>query len=386
MHFNHSLRYAAGDRAECFSTRNADREKMEYEGEEDITSGEDDDGPAFSQMRYVTSTTCPRCSKSCLLETEPRPLVTEPRPLDAKQGLLDVNILPLDAKQCPLCIKPLPLNNKPHLSTAFSTVQRQTSGELNNNDNTSVSNGVLEESAYVRDCGIAQHSEEIVVSKRSNITENETTSKAKGALINEVIIKEELVTKIDGVDTRHNVDTGSSIKATSKAESDTGISKMCEHWLAGLLHHASALNTLCAPTVNCYRRLNRGFAPGKLYWEVSLSYVLVPTSTYYITSPHPTPCHPHPTPCNPTPSLPTISSPSYTLSPHPTSTYYITPILHLVIPTPSLPTISPHHTYYHPPYTLSPHPISTYYITPTQHIVIPTPSLSTISPPPLPTI
>ncbi|XP_070195717.1 lengsin-like [Littorina saxatilis] len=46
------------------------------------------------------------------------------------------------------------------------------------------------------------------------------------------------------------------------------LSPTARHWIAGLLHHAPALTALCCPTVNCYHRLDVGFAPGKIYWNV----------------------------------------------------------------------------------------------------------------------
>ena len=35
------------------------------------------------------------------------------------------------------------------------------------------------------------------------------------------------------------------------------LSRIALHWIAGLVIHTSALTALCAPTVNCYRRLNK---------------------------------------------------------------------------------------------------------------------------------
>ena len=46
------------------------------------------------------------------------------------------------------------------------------------------------------------------------------------------------------------------------------LSSLARHWMAGLLHHAPALTALSCPTVNCYRRLGEGFAPGVIYWNV----------------------------------------------------------------------------------------------------------------------
>ena len=38
------------------------------------------------------------------------------------------------------------------------------------------------------------------------------------------------------------------------------------HWMAGLCKHAAALTVLCSPTVNCYRRLHKPWAPTKANW------------------------------------------------------------------------------------------------------------------------
>ncbi|XP_076440692.1 glutamine synthetase-like [Babylonia areolata] len=46
------------------------------------------------------------------------------------------------------------------------------------------------------------------------------------------------------------------------------LSTTARHWIAGLLEHAPALTALCCPTLNCYRRLGRGFAPGPIYWNI----------------------------------------------------------------------------------------------------------------------
>ena len=46
------------------------------------------------------------------------------------------------------------------------------------------------------------------------------------------------------------------------------MSEVCRWWLGGLLKHQQALTALSCPTVNCYRRLHRPFAPGKVEWGV----------------------------------------------------------------------------------------------------------------------
>jgi len=40
-----------------------------------------------------------------------------------------------------------------------------------------------------------------------------------------------------------------------------GLSSIGRHWAAGLIKHAAALTALLAPTVNCYRRFHKPFAP-----------------------------------------------------------------------------------------------------------------------------
>ena len=44
------------------------------------------------------------------------------------------------------------------------------------------------------------------------------------------------------------------------------LSEVGRRWLAGLVRHAPALTALCAPTVNCYRRLHRSPAPIRADW------------------------------------------------------------------------------------------------------------------------
>ena len=47
------------------------------------------------------------------------------------------------------------------------------------------------------------------------------------------------------------------------------LSAVGQHWAAGLIKHAAALTALLCPTVNCYRRLHRAFAPDRAdcVWE-----------------------------------------------------------------------------------------------------------------------
>ena len=44
------------------------------------------------------------------------------------------------------------------------------------------------------------------------------------------------------------------------------LSATAHHWIAGLVKHADAITALCAPTVNCYRRLYKCFGSGVANW------------------------------------------------------------------------------------------------------------------------
>ena len=57
-------------------------------------------------------------------------------------------------------------------------------------------------------------------------------------------------------------------KAFWSSENKDKMSHECRWWLGGLLRHLPALTALSCPTVNCYRRLHRPFAPGKVEWGV----------------------------------------------------------------------------------------------------------------------
>ena len=46
----------------------------------------------------------------------------------------------------------------------------------------------------------------------------------------------------------------------------SSVSDTCRLWLAGLVKHSAALCALSAPTVNCYRRFHKPFAPHKSDW------------------------------------------------------------------------------------------------------------------------
>lgn len=44
------------------------------------------------------------------------------------------------------------------------------------------------------------------------------------------------------------------------------LNDLARHWLGGLMKHAPAMAALCAPTVNCYRRLHNPWAPSHGNW------------------------------------------------------------------------------------------------------------------------
>jgi len=56
---------------------------------------------------------------------------------------------------------------------------------------------------------------------------------------------------------------------TGHDEFDAGgqLSEIGRRWLAGLVRHGPALTALCAPTVNCYRRLKKPSLPTRADWD-----------------------------------------------------------------------------------------------------------------------
>ena len=46
------------------------------------------------------------------------------------------------------------------------------------------------------------------------------------------------------------------------------ISQLARHWVAGQIKHGPALAALLSPTVNCYRRLHKPWAPGLVNWAM----------------------------------------------------------------------------------------------------------------------
>ena len=49
---------------------------------------------------------------------------------------------------------------------------------------------------------------------------------------------------------------------------ERGMSLKLKHWIGGQLAHARALTALFSPTVNCYRRLHRPWAPDYVDWGI----------------------------------------------------------------------------------------------------------------------
>nr|CAH8868336.1 unnamed protein product [Trichobilharzia regenti] len=54
-----------------------------------------------------------------------------------------------------------------------------------------------------------------------------------------------------------------------------GLSTLARHWIAGLLEHLPAMLAICSPTTNCYRRLNKFYAPGPINWDFRDRFVAV---------------------------------------------------------------------------------------------------------------
>ncbi|CAH8576802.1 unnamed protein product [Schistosoma turkestanicum] len=54
-----------------------------------------------------------------------------------------------------------------------------------------------------------------------------------------------------------------------------GLSLIARHWIGGLIEHLPAMLAICSPTINCYRRLNKFFAPGAVNWDFRDRFVAV---------------------------------------------------------------------------------------------------------------
>jgi glutamine synthetase len=56
---------------------------------------------------------------------------------------------------------------------------------------------------------------------------------------------------------------------------DRNFSQLGRYWVGGLLRHGRAMAALCAPTVNCYRRMHTAFCPDKVDWDFDNRDVLI---------------------------------------------------------------------------------------------------------------
>ncbi|CAH8649739.1 unnamed protein product [Schistosoma margrebowiei] len=54
-----------------------------------------------------------------------------------------------------------------------------------------------------------------------------------------------------------------------------GLSVTARHWIGGLIEHLPAMLAICSPTINCYRRLNKFFAPGAVNWDFRDRFVAI---------------------------------------------------------------------------------------------------------------
>ncbi|OON20977.1 glutamate--ammonia ligase, catalytic domain protein [Opisthorchis viverrini] len=70
-----------------------------------------------------------------------------------------------------------------------------------------------------------------------------------------------------------DIESGKNVLFDSSASDN--LSNLAHNWLGGLFEHMPALTALCSPTVNCYRRLHAGWAPGHMDWELDNRFVTV---------------------------------------------------------------------------------------------------------------
>lgn len=61
-------------------------------------------------------------------------------------------------------------------------------------------------------------------------------------------------------------------------------SKVGRHWLGGLIRHGRAICAISAPTVNCYRRFNIDWTPGKLNWGFDDRFAAIRVKTTAVSS------------------------------------------------------------------------------------------------------
>ena len=51
------------------------------------------------------------------------------------------------------------------------------------------------------------------------------------------------------------------------------LSETCLYFIGGILHHHNAISALCAPTINCYRRMGQPCVPCRADWEIDHRHV-----------------------------------------------------------------------------------------------------------------
>jgi len=64
------------------------------------------------------------------------------------------------------------------------------------------------------------------------------------------------------------IGTDDDIYAFYDKTGSLGLSDICYRWLGGLIRHFRAMNSICSPTFNCYRRLDKLWAPCYSGWGI----------------------------------------------------------------------------------------------------------------------
>ena len=73
----------------------------------------------------------------------------------------------------------------------------------------------------------------------------------------------------NGLHFSHSIyDTSTGANIFYDPNKPDNLSDIAKHWIAGLVKHSGAMAALLCPTVNCYRRLFRPWAPGKVFWGI----------------------------------------------------------------------------------------------------------------------
>ncbi|CAH1788974.1 unnamed protein product [Owenia fusiformis] len=73
---------------------------------------------------------------------------------------------------------------------------------------------------------------------------------------------------VNGLHMNHSVWTKDGRNALHDSKADDNLSEIAKYWLAGNIKHMAALTALCAPTVNCYRRLHTAGVPNNANWGI----------------------------------------------------------------------------------------------------------------------